>query len=132
MTACRAVRRRLRASALVFSFVTPLIIAGCGGHSHSPPAAGGDARRGLEFVQRYGCMSCHTIPGVSQARGQVGPPLEGIARRAYLGGILPNTPENMVIWLRHPQKIDPRSAMPDLGVSEPEARDMTAYLYTLK
>jgi cytochrome c1 len=38
----------------------------------------------------------------------------------------------MVLWLRHPQKVDPKSAMPDLGVSEPEARDMTAYLYTLK
>ena len=77
-------------------------------------------------------MSCHTIPAVTQARGQVGPPLAGIARRAYLGGILPNTPENMVLWLRHPQKVDPKSAMPDLGVSEPEARDMAAYLYTLR
>jgi cytochrome c2 len=106
--------------------------AGCGGERSAPHAAGGDPRRGLEFVQSYGCMSCHTIPDVTQARGQVGPPLAGIARRAYLGGILPNTPENMVLWLRHPQKIDPKSAMPDLGVSEPEARDMTAYLYTLE
>jgi cytochrome c2 len=110
-----------------------VVLAGCSTErSKEPQAAGGDARRGLEFVQSYGCMSCHTIPKVSQARGRVGPPLDGIARRAYLGGILPNTPENMVLWLRHPQKVDPRSAMPDLGVSEPEARDMTAYLYTLK
>jgi cytochrome c2 len=119
------------ASAIVL--VLCLAPGGCSSERlQEPQAAGGDTRRGLEFVQSYGCMSCHTIPEVSQARGRVGPPLDGIARRAYLGGILPNTPENMVLWLRHPQKVDPRSAMPDLGVSEPEARDMTAFLYTLR
>ena len=94
--------------------------------------SGGDGDRGREFIQRYGCGSCHIVPGISSARGQVGPPLDGIARRAYLGGMLPNTAENMISWIRHPQHHAPRTAMPDLGVSEPEARDMTAYLYTLK
>jgi cytochrome c2 len=108
------------------------VLAACGGEPGKPQAAGGDVRRGLDFVQSYGCMSCHTLPEVTQARGQVGPPLAGVGRRAYLGGILPNTPENMVLWLMHPQKIDPKSAMPDLGVSEAAARDMTAYLYTLR
>jgi len=107
-------------------------LTACGGERNAPPAAGGDARRGLEFVQSYGCMSCLVLPEVTQARGLVGPPLAGIAKRAYLGGILPNTPENMVVWLMHPQKIDPKSAMPDLGVPESAARDMTAYLYTLR
>ena len=94
--------------------------------------SGGDERRGREFVERYGCGSCHSVPGIASARGQVGPPLDGIARRSYLGGILPNTPDNMIAWIRHPQKFEPDTAMPDLGVSEPEARDMAAFLYTVR
>jgi cytochrome c len=107
--------------------------AGCGADERGEPTnAAGDPRRGLQLIQSYGCGSCHTIPDVPRARGQVGPPLEGIANRAYLGGVAPNTPANMVVWIRAPQSVEPRTAMPDLGVSESDARDMTAYLYTLK
>ena len=103
---------------------------GCSTDEPEPVAvANGDAKRGVEFIQRYGCGSCHIIPNVPRARGQVGPPLTGIARRAYLGGVLPNTPDNMLLWIRAPQSFEPGSAMPDLGVSESEARDITAYLY---
>ena len=110
-----------------------ILCAGCGGQSAPQTAvAGGDASRGREFIGRYGCGACHVIPGIAAARGLVGPPLDAIGRRAYLGGILPNTPDTMVTWIRHPQRIDPRTAMPDLGVSEPEAKDIAAYLYTLK
>jgi cytochrome c2 len=49
-----------------------------------------------------------------------------------LGGVLPNSPENMVRWLRAPQQFAPLSAMPDLGVTERDARDIAAYLETLK
>ena len=107
-------------------------LAACDESSPQPPVAGGDDARGREFVERYGCGSCHVVPGIPSARGQVGPPLDSIARRSYLGGVLPNTAQNMIAWIRHPQKYAPKTAMPDLGVSEPEARDMTAYLYTLR
>ena len=109
-----------------------LALAAC---DKTPPrvlVSGGDDRRGREFVERYGCGSCHSVPGIASARGQVGPPLDGIARRSYLGGVLPNTPDNMIAWIRHPQKFEPDTAMPDLGVSEPEARDMAAFLYTVR
>jgi cytochrome c len=102
---------------------------------HEPPQVlvpGGDERRGRELIDRYGCATCHVVPGIGSARGQVGPPLGGVAQRSYIGGTLPNTPGNMVLFIRHPQKVRPGSAMPDLGVSEPEARDVAAYLYTLK
>ncbi len=46
----------------------------------------------------------------------------------YLAGVLPNTPENMARWIREPQTVKPGDAMPDLGVSERDARDMTAFL----
>jgi cytochrome c2 len=82
-------------------------------------------------MQQYACTTCHLIPGMVGANAHVGPPLAGIAGRGYLGGRLPNTPENLVRWIRHPREISPQSLMPDLGVTEQHARDMAAYLLTL-
>ena len=92
----------------------------------------GNAQAGAKALQQYLCVTCHLIPGITGAFRHVGPPLNGIATRTYIAGILPNTPGNMIHWIRNPTSVDPLSAMPDLGVSEQDARDMAAYLYTLK
>lgn len=116
-----------------------LALAGC--DSNGGPSAiekkaaemtGGEPSRGKDVIRRYGCSSCHTIPGVEGARGQVGPSLEGIASRAYLAGKLPNTPGNMIKWIREPQEVQPGTAMPELGVTEQDGKDIAAYLYTLQ
>jgi len=91
----------------------------------------GDAERGKVALQQYACTGCHVIPGVVGANSHVGPSLAGLAKRTYLAGVLPNTPENLIRWLKEPQKIAPLSAMPDLNVRDAHARDMAAYLYTL-
>jgi mono/diheme cytochrome c family protein len=91
-----------------------------------------DPDRGRTALHQYACVACHEIPGAVGPKARVGPPLAGIASRRMLGGVLPNTPENMVRWLRAPQSIDPPTAMPDLGVTERDARDIAAYLATLK
>lgn len=89
----------------------------------------GDPARGHEAIRQYGCPTCHRIPGVTGAATDVGPSLEGIGRRSYLGGVVLNTFENLQRWIREPQAFAPRSAMPDMGVSEVDARDIAAYLY---
>jgi cytochrome c2 len=94
-------------------------------------ASGGNAERGRELMDRYGCAACHTIPGVRRAAGLVGPELTGLQRRAYIAGVAANTPQNLVRWIMAPQSLSPRTAMPAVGASEAEARDMAAYLYTL-
>lgn len=88
--------------------------------------------RGKVVMVRYGCGACHVIPGVSGANGKVGPDLTGIAGRTTIAGVLPNDPGNMMRWLRHPQAIVPGNGMPDQGVSEADARDIAAYLYSTK
>jgi cytochrome c2 len=93
---------------------------------------GGDAERGRELVRSYGCGTCHSIPGVTGATGLVGPPLGGIASRAYIGGVLPNAPDNMLRWLHDPRAVDPLTAMPNVGVTSSDARHIAAYLYTLR
>lgn len=92
---------------------------------------GGDAHRGKQLIDQYRCGACHTIPGVRDAKGLVGPPLMWFGRRTYIAGELPNSPDNLVRWIRSPKSVEPGTAMPTLGLSDQEARDVAAYLYTL-
>lgn len=93
---------------------------------------GGDAGRGKSLVVDFGCVHCHTIPGVKQATGNVGPPLTRVGDRTFIAGMLRNEPDNLVRWLRHPQSVVPGNAMPDTGLSDQQARDIAAFLYTLR
>ena len=110
--------------------VVCVVLTGCS--DTPPPALGGDPENGRLLLRQFGCGSCHRIPGVAAARGNVGPSLEGVGKRVYLGGVLPNTPENMVRWILDPKRFDPETAMPDLPVAEGQARDIAAYLQGLK
>jgi len=115
-----------------------LLISACRGNSpmparsYTPRVEGGNAHRGALVIAQYGCGSCHTIPGVRAATGLVGPPLLWWSRRTFIAGELPNTPENLVRWVRYPQSVAPHTAMPELGLSDQQARDVAAYLYTLR
>ena len=125
-------RLRLLAASLLLAF------AACGGGmSESEQAAaemtgGGNPARGRAAIERYGCGTCHTIPGVRGADALVGPPLSQVASRSYVGGVLTNSPENMIRWIRDPRAVDNLTAMPTLGVTDQDARDIASYLYTLK
>ena len=90
---------------------------------------GGDPSRAPWLMTRYGCAGCHTIGGIPGADGKVGPPLQGLIERVYIGGTAPNNAENLVRWLVEPQHFAPHAAMPPPGIGEGEARDIAAYLY---
>ena len=125
-------RKRWCAAALV---VLAALLPGCGQERIKKQAArmtGGDPDRGPGLIRKYGCSTCHLIPGIEGARGMIGPPLNGIASRTYLAGQLPNTPDNMLRWIQDPQSIERGTAMPDSGMSITEARHIAAYLYTLR
>jgi cytochrome c1 len=92
----------------------------------------GNPHRGRQLIVSYGCGACHVIPGIYTARGLVGPPLYFFSRRTIIAGELPNTPDNLVRWLRHPTAVEPGTAMPDLGLNQQQAQDIAAYLYTLE
>ena len=123
---------RLRRIAPLVGLGALLVVGGCDETGGAIPITNiGDPERGAAQIEQIGCGSCHIIPGIAGARGLVGPPLDHMGKRVYIAGLLPNTPANMVTWLRDPQEIVPGNAMPDLGLSEEQARDITAYLYTL-
>ena len=78
---------------------------------------GGDPRAGRVKAREYGCGSCHTIPGVEGADALVGPPLTGVGERMYIAGVLTNTPDHLVRWIRDPPAVDSATAMPNVGAS---------------
>ena len=90
---------------------------------------GGDPTKAAALVTRYGCAGCHTIPGLPGATGKTAPPLTDLRARVYIGGVLPNSADNLVDWIVDPRKFSPRTAMPATGISPAEARDIAAYLY---
>lgn len=89
---------------------------------------GDAAKRGQAAIGKYGCGSCHTIGGISEAKGLVGPPLTGIRNRVYVAGMLQNNPGNLALWIRDPKSVNPHTAMPNLGVTAQEAADISNYL----
>ncbi|MGH7476692.1 MAG: c-type cytochrome [Longimicrobiales bacterium] len=91
----------------------------------------GDPQSGRAAVEHYDCGACHTIPGIADATSPLAPPLTRFAERSFVNG-LPNVPEVLVAWIIDPQALDSLTPMPRLGVSQQDARDIAAYLYTLR
>ena len=125
----------MRSRVLVAVLLANVALCSCGSSGQAREAAavtGGDPERGKTAISRYGCGSCHTIAGIANARGLVGPPLTGIGARMYVAGVLPNNAENIVHWIQDPKAVNEKTAMPKLGVSGPDATDIAAYLYSTK
>jgi cytochrome c len=93
---------------------------------------GGHVDAGKIAIARYACTACHEIPGTADMQGKVGPSLKGIAVRTEIAGRLANSPDTMIRWIRHPQHVAPGNGMPEQGVTQADARDIAAYLYTLR
>lgn len=133
--------KRLRLRPLFACSVLPtclllgaVVLSGCGTAAETAPiprVPGGNASRGAQLIGSYGCGSCHTIPGIDGADANVGPPLTKIGTREYIAGKLRNNPANLEHWIRDPQDVWPGVDMPDLHVTQRDARDIAAYLYTL-
>src|SRR4051812_41324026 len=126
-------RERRPRARLLLAWVCSTLLAGCDpSPGQGPPNFSGDVKRGMALVEYYGCGGCHLIPQISDAKGNVGPPLLHVGTRTYLAGFISNSPENMALWIQDPQKALPGNAMPQMGITSQEARDIAAFLHTLK
>jgi cytochrome c len=105
-------------------------LSGCSKPPESEPLSGGNPRIGQQLIARHGCGACHEIKGIAHADSKVGPSLNGFRDRSYVAGVVPNSAPSLIGFIQHPHAIAPNTAMPELGVSEAEARDMAAYLYS--
>lgn len=122
-----------RIAILIAAAILCLAAAGCDRGRANRAAvirSGGDPARGRLALLKYGCTSCHSIPGIKQADSWVGPPLDRYSRRPSVADTLPNTPENLMLFILDPASVRPGTTMPDAGLTEDEARDIAAYLYS--
>jgi cytochrome c len=92
----------------------------------------GNPARGKLLIEQYGCHACHSVPGIEGPAGMIGPGLEHSATRPLIAEKIPNTVENMQRYLENPQAVNPEGTMPNLNVTPEDARDLTAFLLTLK
>jgi cytochrome c len=109
-----------------------VLSSGCDRQNSNIAAASTQTNSAPKYLMiHYGCPTCHVIPGVPGAVGTVGPSLHGLSRRSYLAGKLPNTHANLELWISHPQQFEPGTAMPEMGVTADDARQIAAYLDTV-
>lgn len=122
---------------LIPCLLTAVVLTACDRDPYIKPqlphyAGIGNAAHGKQLIEYYGCGSCHSMRGVPNAVGLVGPPLNGFAKRIYIAGMLRNTPDNLVRWIEEPQAIVPGNVMPNMGIDSADAHDIAAYLYAKK
>ncbi|MFQ5862647.1 MAG: c-type cytochrome [Candidatus Brocadiales bacterium] len=78
-----------------------------------------EAQQGKTLFEEKGCGACHIVEGKG---GFVGPTLDKVGERLMAGWIY--------AFLRDPQLYEPWTIQPNYGLSEQEARALTAYLMT--
>jgi len=97
------------------------------------PARGSEAERGQQAFARGACIACHTIAGLPQARGTVGPNLTHVGSRTTLAGaMLPNTTEWLRRWIANAPSLKPGSLMPAMPLPEDQMAALVAYLQSLQ
>ncbi len=97
------------------------------------PAEGSSLAQGAEAFNLNGCAGCHTVEGNPLAVGKIGPNLSNFGSRTTVGaGILPNTPENLALWLQNPQTIKPGNTMQNLHLRPTDVEALVAYLHSQK
>ena len=124
--------RSVRTETWAMSAAILALVGACAAKGDAPRRlAGAEPERGRSIIEQVGCAACHTIPGVAWPQGRVGGALAGFARRTLIAGQLPNQPDILVRWLRDAPSLSPETGMPAIPLTEAEARDIAAYLYTL-
>lgn len=83
------------------------------------------------------CTACHTVDGTKRSPNTGAPNLAYMGARTSIGGgVLKNTPENLLQWLRDPQSVKPGAKMTvsvKLGsITEDDAKALVEYLESLK
>lgn len=120
----------MKARACVSATIAVMLSA-CKADPPGPPVTGNPAA-GRAALHAYDCGVCHRIPGVPGATGLVGPPLDAFGKRVYIAGRFANDEDTLMRWIVDPPALAPSTAMPAVGVAERDARDIAAYLLSLR
>ncbi|MBI3766398.1 MAG: c-type cytochrome [Ignavibacteriales bacterium] len=93
-------------------------------------SAGGNAAHGKELVETIGCKGCHVVGDDTRMRQERGFSYDVAPELTRAGSKL--DPDWMFEWIKNPRQYRPTTRMPNLRLTDQEARDVVAYLVTLK
>ncbi|GIW81710.1 MAG: hypothetical protein KatS3mg105_3517 [Gemmatales bacterium] len=93
--------------------------------------------RGKQLVVEHGCLGCHKYRGRG---GIIGPDLTHVGDKTVHDFDFKNIPKHfkrtvedwMFAHFKSPQAVIPNTLMPEMGLTDDEARDLTAYMLSLK
>jgi len=89
-------------------------------------------KHGQQIFLNSTCVMCHAVSGTI-AGSHNGPELTHLAsRQTIAAGTLPNTRENLALWIQEPQLVKPGARMPGTGLQPNDLADLLDYLQTLK
>ena len=87
---------------------------------------------GKRVFQTQSCINCHTVSG-TVATGRFGPDLTHfMSRQTIASGTVPNTPENLRLWIKEPDAIKPGALMPAMNLTDQQIDQVATYLSTLR
>ena len=73
------------------------------------------------YTNKYGCNACHRV---GEAGGTVGPALDRAGFRLNATWVYR--------WIKYPQAMKPDTRMPNLGISDEDAKAVTMYVATMR
>jgi cytochrome c1 len=128
-------RRRPALVELGLALAIALAMSACRYPEPSAPEAARSVQADRQMIARgeaafrdHGCGACHRLSGVAGADGTTGPPLDDLATRVYIAGHLPNSEAQRQRFIERPHEVDPRTAMPSVGLSSEDARAIARFL----
>ena len=91
---------------------------------------GGDATRGKQVVETVGCLACHAVGENTKIREVRGTSYDIAPELTRVGSKV--NADWLYNWVKNPRNYNPTTKMPSLRLTDQEARDVTAYLMTLR
>lgn len=91
---------------------------------------GGSATEGKKMFETIGCQDCHVAQGFTKVRDARGTSYDIAPELSRVGS--KDNPDWIYDWVKNPRHFNPETRMPNLRLTDPEARNIVAYLTTLK
>jgi cytochrome c oxidase subunit 2 len=102
------------------------------GHESKSASPDDPANEPQRAFQRQSCVNCHAVRG-TRARGTYAPDLTHLmSRQTLASGMIPNTPDNLRLWVDDPQNIKKGCLMPAFGLGKRDRDLVLRYLLTLR
>ncbi len=90
---------------------------------------GGSSAKGKLIFNEVGCQACHVIGDETKVREKRNTSYDIAPELSHVSGKL--SPDFIYDWIKNPRHYNPTTKMPNLRLTDSEARDIVAYLQTM-